>query len=79
MESRYILVHLIRGEAKKAHEEITHKLAEHLDGFPIHERIVPHLTLKRWFELDEIGIQKFVTFWMNLLVRTNSLLIICTD
>lgn len=58
MESRYIIVHLIRGEAKNAHEEITRKLAEHLDGFPIHESIVPHLTLKRWFELDEIDIQK---------------------
>ena len=52
MESRRIIVHLIRGEAKNTHESITRNLVEHLDAFPIHDRILPHLTLKRWFELD---------------------------
>lgn len=55
MGTRHIIVHLIRGEAKDAHEAITRNLAEKLDAFPIHDRIVPHLTLKRWFELDETG------------------------
>lgn len=52
---RHIIVHLIRGEAKEAHEAITRDLVEKLDAFPIHDRIVPHLTLKRWFELNEEG------------------------
>lgn len=56
MESKHIIVHLIRGEAKTAHEAITRDLVEQLDAFPIHDRIVPHLTLKRWFELDETGV-----------------------
>lgn len=54
---RHIIVHLIRGEAGKAHEAITRDLAERFDSFPIHDRIVPHLTLKRWFELDEQGLE----------------------
>lgn len=55
MESRYIIVHLIRGDAKEAHEAITRDLVKKLDAFPIHDRIIPHLTLKRWFEIDELG------------------------
>jgi 2'-5' RNA ligase len=55
---RHIIAHLIRGEAKEAHEAITRELVEKLDAFPIHDRIVPHLTLKRWFELDEIGMEE---------------------
>lgn len=50
---RRIIVHLIRGEARSAHETITKELAEKFDSFPIHERIPPHLTLKRWFELTD--------------------------
>ena len=52
MKNRYIIVHLIRGEAKELHEAITKDLVDKFDTFPIHERIVPHLTLKRWFEFD---------------------------
>lgn len=52
---RHIIVHLIRGKAQEAHEAITRDLVEKFDAFPIHDRIVPHLTLKRWFELDESG------------------------
>lgn len=55
---RHIIVHLIRGEAKEAHEAITRDLVEKLDAFPIHDRIVPHLTLKRWFDLDEAGVKE---------------------
>lgn len=57
METRRIIVHLIRGEAKVAHEHITRSLVEKLDAFPVHDRVVPHLTIKRWFELDEAGLQ----------------------
>jgi len=57
METKRIIVHLIRGEAKEAHEHITRSLVEKLDAFPIHDRVVPHLTIKRWFELDETGLQ----------------------
>jgi len=59
---RRIIAHAIRGEAQKAHEAITRDLAEKFDSFPIHKRIPPHLTLKRWFELDEQG--------MNALYKT---------
>ena len=52
---KYIIVHLIRGEAAQAHEAITRDLTATFDTFPIHDRIIPHLTLKRWFELDEAG------------------------
>ncbi len=55
---RHIIVHLLRGEAGKAHEAITRGLTERFDTFPIHNRIVPHLTLKRWFELDEAGMEQ---------------------
>jgi 2'-5' RNA ligase len=54
---RRIIVHLIRGQAGKMHEAITRDLADKFDAFPIHDRIVPHLTLKRWFELDETGME----------------------
>ncbi len=47
---RHVIAHLIRGEPKKKHEAITRDLVKKFDAFPIHERIVPHLTLKRWFE-----------------------------
>jgi 2'-5' RNA ligase len=54
---RRIIVHLVRGEAGEAHEAMTRDLAEKFDSFPIHERIPPHLTLKRWFEADEAMLQ----------------------
>ncbi len=52
---RHIIGHVIRGEAKKYHENLTRDLNEKFDTFPLHERIPPHLTLKRWFDLDEKG------------------------
>jgi 2'-5' RNA ligase len=53
-----IILYLIRGEAKEAHEAITKDLAERFDSFPMHTRIPPHLTLKRWFELDDGGMEE---------------------
>lgn len=57
MEDKRIIVHLIRGEAKGAHEHITRSLVEKLDAFPIHDRVVPHLTIKRWFDLKQVDIE----------------------
>lgn len=54
---RHIVVHLIRGEAQIAHENITKDLAEKFDSFPIHKRLQPHLTLKRWFESDVVDME----------------------
>ncbi|MEK7574623.1 MAG: 2'-5' RNA ligase family protein [Patescibacteria group bacterium] len=52
-----VIVHLIRGEAGKAHEDITKDLTLKFDAFPLHDRIPPHLTLKRWFDMDEKGME----------------------
>lgn len=54
---RHIVAHLIRGEAEKYHQNLTKDLTEKFDTFPIHNRIQPHLTLKRWFEIDDIGME----------------------
>ncbi len=54
---KYIVAHAIRGEAKEAHESITKELTQKFDAFPIHERMDPHLTIKRWFEIDENGLE----------------------
>lgn len=51
------IVHLIRGDAGKAHEAITRQLVEKFDAFPIHNLFAPHLTLKRGFELDVEGVK----------------------
>ena len=37
------------------HEDITKDLTEKFYTFPIHDRIQPHITLKRWFDLDGKG------------------------
>ena len=54
---KYIIAHLIRGEAKDKHEAITKDLVTKFDTFPIHDRFASHLTLKRVFELDADGIK----------------------
>jgi len=54
---RHIVAHLIRGKAKKYHQNLTQDLTEKFDTFPIHDRILPHLTLKRWFEIDAVGME----------------------
>ncbi|HTE48445.1 MAG TPA: 2'-5' RNA ligase family protein [Candidatus Paceibacterota bacterium] len=54
---RHIVAHLIRGEAREAHENITKDLTLKFDTFPLHDRILPHLTLKRWFEMDGKGME----------------------
>lgn len=54
---RYIIAHLIEGEAKQRHEALTAELVEEFDIFPLHERIPPHLTLKRWWHSEDVNIQ----------------------
>lgn len=56
-DMKHIIVHLVRGEAKEYHESLTKDLVEKFDVFPIHERIPPHLTLKRWFEVSDRDMQ----------------------
>ena len=55
---RHIIAHLIRGEVKDYHIALTKDLVEKFDVFPIHNRIPPHLTLKRWFKLSVDDMQK---------------------
>lgn len=50
---KYIVVHLIRGEAKKFHEDITKKLTRKFGAYPLHNKIPPHITLKYDKGLDE--------------------------
>jgi hypothetical protein len=57
MEDKRIIVHLIRGEAKETHENITRSLVDKLDAFPVHDRVVPHLTIKRWFDLNQVDVK----------------------
>ncbi len=52
---RHIVVHLIRGEAEKYHQNLTKDLTAKFDTFPLHDRIAPHLTFKSWFEMDKKG------------------------
>lgn len=54
---RRIIVHLIRGEAGEVHINLTKDLAKKFEGFPFHNHIPPHLTLKRYFEIDEIDVE----------------------
>lgn len=54
---RYIIAHLIEGEAKQRHEALTAELAERFNIFPLHERIPPHLTLKRWWHSEDVKIE----------------------
>lgn len=50
---KYVIVHLIRGEAGKLHQEITRALTERFGTYPLYDYVPPHLTLKRSFEIDE--------------------------
>ena len=70
MENKRIIVHLIRGEAKDAHENITRSLVDKLDAFPVHDRVVPHLTIKRWFDSHVVDINS-VYEAINQIVTTH--------
>ena len=55
---RHIIAHLVRGEANDYLTSLSKDLVNKFDVFPIHNRIPFHLTLKRWFELSDVDMQK---------------------
>ncbi|MEI6346055.1 MAG: 2'-5' RNA ligase family protein [bacterium] len=68
---RRIIVHLLRGNAARAHEDITKDLTSKFDTFPLHDRITPHLTIKRWFELDDKGMKALYLCLDNFIQSQN--------
>lgn len=53
---KYFVAHLLTGDAKTYHERLTRDIAYRYGVYPLHERVVPHLTVKAPFECDEEGI-----------------------
>ncbi|MES2014632.1 MAG: 2'-5' RNA ligase family protein [Patescibacteria group bacterium] len=53
---RYFVAHLLSGDAKNYHENLTRELASKYRIIPLHERMPPHLTIKPPFETDDAGI-----------------------
>ena len=68
---KYVIVHLIRGEAKKFHEDITKKLTRKFGAYPLHDRVPPHITLKYDKKLDEKIIGKVYTYLDNFISSHN--------
>ena len=58
---KYVIVHLIRGEAGEFHGGITRELTEKFGTYPLYERVPPHITLKRSFEREEKEIDGIYT------------------
>lgn len=56
--AKYFVAHLLTGDAKTYHERLTRELASRYRVFPLHERVVPHITIKAPFECDETGIKE---------------------
>jgi hypothetical protein len=48
----------LTGEAKSYHQSLTRILASRYRIFPLHERVLPHITVKAPFECDEEGIRE---------------------
>lgn len=55
---KYFVAHLLTGDAKTYHERLTRDIAYRYGVYPLHERVVPHFTVKAPFECDEEGIQE---------------------
>jgi hypothetical protein len=53
---KYFVAHLLTGDAKTYHERLTRDIAYRYGVYPLHERVVPHFTVKAPFECDEEGI-----------------------
>lgn len=53
---KYFIAHLLSGSSKAYHTSVTRVLSERFRIFPLHERVVPHITVKTPFEAtdDEI-------------------------
>ena len=50
---RYLLAHMLEGEVKDYHVELSDRLAEQFALVPVSSRIDPHLTLKAPFETED--------------------------
>lgn len=55
---KYLIVHLLSGDAKAFHERITREISIRYHTLPLFERIASHITLKPPFETDEEGIKE---------------------
>lgn len=55
---KYLIAHLLSGEAKAGHARIADELALRFKALPLRERIPPHITVKPPFETDESGIEE---------------------
>ena len=53
---KYFVAYLLTGGAKTYHEGLTRALSKRYRIFPLHEKVVPHITVKPPFEADEEGI-----------------------
>lgn len=53
---KYLIAYLLSGEAKTYHERLTRALAARYKIFPLHQKVLPHITIKPPFETDEEGI-----------------------
>jgi len=54
---KYFVAHLLSGDAKAYHANLTRELAARFRIIPLHARIPPHVTIKPPFETDEAGIR----------------------
>lgn len=55
---KYFVAHLLTGDAKTYHERLTRDIAHRYGVYPLHERVVPHITVKAPFECDDAGIKE---------------------
>jgi 2'-5' RNA ligase len=55
---KYLVAHLLSGEAKASHQKIARELSHRFKTPPLYERIPPHVTVKPPFETDEAGIEE---------------------
>lgn len=53
---KYFVAHLLSGDVKAYHERLTRDIAQRYGVYPLHERVVPHFTVKAPFECDDEGI-----------------------
>ncbi len=55
---KYLIAHLLSGDARAFHERITRELARRYHTLPLSERIPPHITVKPPFEADNERIKE---------------------
>jgi len=55
---KYLIAHLLSGDAKTCHTRIARELSTRFNVPPLYERIPPHVTVKPPFEADDAGIEE---------------------